>query len=137
MSKPPSHAVSSFSWPEGFDLFGSQARGSMFNRPAGKAPSPPILIGQTQILALLHEIGKELTSILDLDELLRTVGERVKELVDYDMFNMMLLNNMTQRLEHGDIVAARSNVEKIFQWIQHLGRRRALREEEAACKGQC
>lgn len=65
------------------------------NRPASGS-----LIDQPQVLSLLYDIGKELTSILDLENLLRAVGERVKLLVDYDVFNVMLLNTETQRLEH-------------------------------------
>ncbi len=62
--------------------------------------APASLIEQPRILSLLYDIGKELTSILDLESLLRAVGERVKLLVDHDVFNVMLLNPETQRLEH-------------------------------------
>jgi phosphoserine phosphatase RsbU/P len=55
---------------------------------------------QARILALLYEVGKELTSILDLDELLGAIGIKVKALADYDLFNVMLLNHETRRLEH-------------------------------------
>lgn len=58
------------------------------------------LDGQSEVLTVLYEIGNELTSILDLSDLLHAVGERVKRLVDYDLFSVMLLNNETQRLEH-------------------------------------
>ena len=58
------------------------------------------LIEQARVLSLLYDIGKELTSILDLDSLLRRVGERVKSLVDYDLFSVMILNLDTNRLEH-------------------------------------
>jgi sigma-B regulation protein RsbU (phosphoserine phosphatase) len=61
---------------------------------------PKNLPDQTQILALLYDIGRELTSILDLEDLMRTVGLRVKQLVDYDLFSIMLLNSSTNRLEH-------------------------------------
>lgn len=55
---------------------------------------------QTRILALLHEIGQDLASILDLDHLLRAAGERVRRLVKYDIFSVMLLNQETERLDH-------------------------------------
>jgi sigma-B regulation protein RsbU (phosphoserine phosphatase) len=58
------------------------------------------IIEQTRILKLLYDISQELTSILDFDDLLRTVGARVKQLVDYDLFNVMLLNQDSQRLHH-------------------------------------
>lgn len=60
----------------------------------------PALLEQTRILSLLYDIGKELTSILELEPLLRTIGERLKRIVDYDVFNVMLLNPETQQLEH-------------------------------------
>ncbi len=66
----------------------------------GKAESTSTLVEQARILSLLHDIGRELTSILDFEELLRAVGDRVKQLVDYDLFNVMLLNQETQRLQH-------------------------------------
>ncbi len=55
---------------------------------------------QARILALLHEVGQDLASILDFEKLLRVAGERIRRLVDYDMFAVMLLNQETQRLEH-------------------------------------
>jgi phosphoserine phosphatase RsbU/P len=58
------------------------------------------ILEQARILSLLYDIGKELTSILDRDTLLRKIGQRVKSLVDYDLFNVMVLNPDTNRLEH-------------------------------------
>ena len=55
---------------------------------------------QTRILTLLHEVGQELASILDLDDLLRAAGERVRRLAKYDIFSVMLLNRETGRLDH-------------------------------------
>ena len=57
------------------------------------------LLEQTRVLSLLYDIGKELTSILDRDSLLRKVGERVKLLIDYDLFCVMILNPETRQLE--------------------------------------
>ena len=57
------------------------------------------LLEQARIFSLLYDIGKELTAILDLDTLLRRVGERVKLLVDCDLFNVMILKPETNRLE--------------------------------------
>jgi phosphoserine phosphatase RsbU/P len=64
---------------------------------AGASAKP---IEQARILSLLYDIGTELTSILDFEELLRAVGDRVKHLVDYDLFNVMILNEDTKRLQH-------------------------------------
>ena len=58
--------------------------------------SPP---EQTQTLSLLYEISHELPSILDREELLRRIGERVKKLVDYQVFTVMLWNEREQTLE--------------------------------------
>ena len=54
---------------------------------------------QAKTLALLHEVSRELTSILDREELLRRVAERIKKIVDYDVFSVMLWNEQTQLLE--------------------------------------
>jgi sigma-B regulation protein RsbU (phosphoserine phosphatase) len=54
---------------------------------------------QAETLALLYEITHEITGILDRGELLRRIAERVKKLVDYDVFAVMLWNESTQTLE--------------------------------------
>jgi phosphoserine phosphatase RsbU/P len=54
---------------------------------------------QAQTLSLLYEISHELTSILDREELLRRIAERVKKLVDYQVFTVMLWNENEQVLE--------------------------------------
>jgi sigma-B regulation protein RsbU (phosphoserine phosphatase) len=54
---------------------------------------------QAETLALLYELSHEITSILDRSELLRLIAERVKKLVDYDVFTVMLWNESTQVLE--------------------------------------
>src|SRR5260370_37629612 len=48
---------------------------------------------------LVHEVSRDLTSILDRGELLRRVAERVKKIVDYDVFSVMLWNEQAQLLE--------------------------------------
>ena len=54
---------------------------------------------QAKTLALLHEVSRELTAILDREELLRRVAERIKKIVDYEVFTVMLWNEQTQHLE--------------------------------------
>jgi len=61
---------------------------------------PEAEIEQAGILSLLYDISRELTSILDPQQLLHSIATRVKLLVNYDVFNVMLLNNDKQRLEH-------------------------------------
>lgn len=55
---------------------------------------------QGQLLTLLYEISHELTAILDRQELLRRIAERVKKLVDYHVFTVMLWREDTQMLEN-------------------------------------
>ncbi len=54
---------------------------------------------QAKTLALLYEVSRELTSILDRQELLRRVAERIKKIVNYHVFSVMLWNEQTQLLE--------------------------------------
>ena len=54
---------------------------------------------QAKSLSLLYEISHELTSILDREELLRRIAERVKTLVDYHVFTVMLWHEEAQVLE--------------------------------------
>ena len=62
---------------------------------------------QAKTLALLHEVSRELTAILDREELLRRVAERIKKIVDYEVFTVMLWNEQTQHLE--SVFAMRCN----------------------------
>jgi sigma-B regulation protein RsbU (phosphoserine phosphatase) len=50
------------------------------------------------LLATLHEIGKETSSILDLDELLQRLAEIVRRVVDYETFGILLLDEERQEL---------------------------------------
>jgi phosphoserine phosphatase RsbU/P len=54
---------------------------------------------QAQSIGLLYEISHELTSILDRQELLRRIAERVKKIVDYHVFSVLLWNEEAQLLE--------------------------------------
>ncbi len=71
---------------------------------------------QANTLALLYEVSRELTSILDREELLRQVAQRVKKLVNYHVFTVMLWNDKTQHLEsafvmrYGDSIPSRVRV---------------------------
>src|SRR5215469_18749135 len=66
-------------------------------------PAPPLLYTaqpeQAQSIAVLYEISHELTSILDREELLRKIAERIKKLVNYQTFTVMLWNEEIQALE--------------------------------------
>jgi sigma-B regulation protein RsbU (phosphoserine phosphatase) len=54
---------------------------------------------QAKTLTLLYEVSRELTSILDREELLRRVAQRVKKIVNYHVFSVMLWNEQAQLLE--------------------------------------
>lgn len=55
---------------------------------------------QARMLSLLHEISRELASLLDREQLLRKVAQMVKRLIDYQGFHVLLLEGETQVLEH-------------------------------------
>jgi sigma-B regulation protein RsbU (phosphoserine phosphatase) len=71
---------------------------------------------QANTLALLYEVSREVTSILDREELLRRVAERIKKIVKYDVFSVMLWNEQAQLLETifamrcGDSIPLRSRI---------------------------
>ena len=55
---------------------------------------------QARTLALLNEIARELTSILNLDELLKRIAEMLQRLIDYQMFSILLLDATGEKLQH-------------------------------------
>src|SRR3974390_2584021 len=55
---------------------------------------------QARILLLLNEIARELTSILNLDELLGRIAELIRRLIDYQMFSILLLDPAGEKLQH-------------------------------------
>jgi sigma-B regulation protein RsbU (phosphoserine phosphatase) len=55
---------------------------------------------QARTLLLLNEIARELTSILNLDELLKRVAELLSRLIDYQMFSILLLDTSEEKLQH-------------------------------------
>ncbi|MFQ5349479.1 MAG: GAF domain-containing protein, partial [Thermoanaerobaculia bacterium] len=54
---------------------------------------------QTQTLSLLHELAREFASILDREKLLERVADRIRRLIDYDVFSVMLWNEESRQLE--------------------------------------
>jgi sigma-B regulation protein RsbU (phosphoserine phosphatase) len=63
-----------------------------------QAPLP--LNVSAEVLATLVEIGEEINSSLDLDEVLRRTAALVKRLIDYEIFSVLLLDESMQRLYH-------------------------------------
>jgi len=55
---------------------------------------------QARTLVLLNEIARELTSILNLDELLKRIAELLSRLIDYQMFSILLLDATGEKLQH-------------------------------------
>jgi phosphoserine phosphatase RsbU/P len=63
-----------------------------------------------QTLETLAEIGREMSAILDLDELLTRLGHLVKRLIDYRTFGIALINDddmleMKMAISYGDAVS--------------------------------
>ena len=52
-----------------------------------------------ETMETLAEIGREMSAILDLDELLTRVAQLVKRLIDYRTFGIALVNDATQMIE--------------------------------------
>jgi sigma-B regulation protein RsbU (phosphoserine phosphatase) len=55
---------------------------------------------QARTLLLLNEIARELTSILNVDELLNRIAELLNRIIDYQMFSILLLNEEGDKLQH-------------------------------------
>src|SRR5271155_1738986 len=55
---------------------------------------------QARTLVLLNEIARELTSILNVDELLKRIAELLSRLIDYQMFSILLLDPASGKLQH-------------------------------------
>jgi phosphoserine phosphatase RsbU/P len=55
---------------------------------------------QAQTLGVLNEISREITSILDPDDLLERIAHLLKRVIDFQMFSILLWNDRTQLFEH-------------------------------------
>ena len=55
---------------------------------------------QAQTLTVLNEIAREITSILDPDDLLERIGQSLKRVIDFQMFTILLWNDRTEQFEH-------------------------------------
>jgi phosphoserine phosphatase RsbU/P len=55
---------------------------------------------QAQTLSVLNDISREITSILDPDDLLERIGQLLKRVIDFHMFTILLWNDRTQLFEH-------------------------------------
>ncbi len=66
---------------------------------------------QARTLVLLNEISRELTSILNVDELLKRIGELLSRLIDYQMFSILLLNSTGEKLQHRFSLRFQENIQ--------------------------
>ncbi len=69
--------------------------------PAATAPSAPVLPPQprdTGEVAVFHELGKALTSSLQLDQVLRTIMEKIDEFLRPDTWSLLLIDEAKQEL---------------------------------------
>src|SRR5437764_1107446 len=66
---------------------------------------------QARTLLLLNEIARELTSILNLDELLKRVGELLSRLIDFQMFSILLVDSAGEKLQHRFSLRFQENIQ--------------------------
>jgi len=66
---------------------------------------------QARTLVLLNEISRELTSILNLDELFKRIAELVNRLIDYQMFSILLLEGTGEKLQHRFSLRFQENIQ--------------------------
>ena len=55
---------------------------------------------QAETLRVLNDISRDLTSILNLDELLKRIGDLLTRVIEYQMFSILLLDKNDQTLKH-------------------------------------
>src|SRR5438094_4800149 len=66
---------------------------------------------QAKSLLLLNEIARELTSILNVDELLKRIGELVSRLIDFQMFSILLIDAAGEKLQHRFSLRFQENIQ--------------------------
>jgi sigma-B regulation protein RsbU (phosphoserine phosphatase) len=66
---------------------------------------------QAQTLMVLNDISRELTSILNPDQLLKRIGDLLLRLIDYQMFSILLLDETDSMLHHRFSLRFRENVQ--------------------------
>src|SRR2546421_2895975 len=66
---------------------------------------------QAQTLMVLNDISRELTSILNLDQLLKRIGDLLLRVIDYQMFSILLLDDNDSLLHHRFSLRFRESVQ--------------------------
>lgn len=69
------------------------------------------VVRQANNLALLNEISRDLSSILNLDQLLKRIGDLLLKMIDYQMFSILLLDEDKQILVHRFSVRFKENIQ--------------------------
>ncbi len=66
---------------------------------------------QARTLVLLNEIARELTSILNVDELLKRIAELLSRLIDYQMFSILMVDDAGEKLQHRFSLRFQENIQ--------------------------
>jgi phosphoserine phosphatase RsbU/P len=66
---------------------------------------------QARTLVLLNEIARELTSILNVDELLKRIAELLSRLIDYQAFSILMLDAAGEKLQHRFSLRFQENIQ--------------------------
>ena len=66
---------------------------------------------QARQLTLLTEISRELTSILNVDQLLKRIADLLTRIIDYQMFSILMLDDFGQVLPHRFSLRFKENVQ--------------------------
>ncbi|HMC30944.1 MAG TPA: GAF domain-containing protein [Candidatus Angelobacter sp.] len=69
------------------------------------------VVKQAGTLSLLNDISRDLTSILNLDQLLKRIGDLLSKVIDYQMFSILLLDESKQKLVHRFSVRFKENIQ--------------------------
>ena len=66
---------------------------------------------QARTLIPLNEIARELSSILNVDELLKRIAELLSRLIDYQMFSILLVDAAGEKLQHRFSLRFQDNIQ--------------------------
>jgi phosphoserine phosphatase RsbU/P len=81
--------------------------------------TPTPLNVPTEVLATLVEIGEEINSSLDLDEVLKKTAALVKRLIDFEVFGVLLVDESMHRLYHRFTIGYGEEAGK--EWVIPIG----------------
>ena len=94
-------------------------------------PSTASSVGEaTELLVTLFELGREVTSVLDLDELLEKLPQRFSRLTPFKAFSVWLLDEKLHDLSIAYAVGYPDEVKRFFR-LRRTGHRRHRRRRGA------